>query len=283
MRGDDRPFRRGPSPRPLTLFYLAISVAILVSVFSISGATRAIPTASRPSWAAAPISTPAATSISAPNPSGTPIPTPAATPAPPPTPAADAAPGLSCPKCHFAPFAAATSTRRDVVLAAALTALKRVEYFLRTLRTTGTRARVVLFLDCPRTATPEWRRFFSACAVEPVFVNTSSSVLREVPKLSRYYFYYQWLSAHISEVDRVIHTDTFDVIFQSDPFTQSLNASRLYFMFEPVSISDSRWTASWISDCYNHSFFSKHGGKPVSCSGVTAGGGQPFLRPVVGP
>jgi hypothetical protein len=173
-----------------------------------------------------------------------------------------------------------TSTRRDVVLAAALTSIKRsrVECFLRTLRTTGTRARVILFLDAPDTRTPEWLRFFTACDIEPYYVNTSSSVLLEVPKMSRYYFYYQWLKDHLSEVDRILHTDTFDVIFQSDPFIPSLNASRLYFTFEPVSISASRWTASWISDCYGQSFFAKHGDGPVSCSGVTAGGGEPFFR-----
>jgi hypothetical protein len=137
---------------------------------------------------------------------------------------------------------------------------------------------VILFLDSPETATPTWLRFFAACEIEPVYVNTSSVILREVPKLSRYYFYYQWLSAHISEVDRVIHTDTFDVIFQSDPFLPSLNASRLYFTFEPVSVKDSRWTAGWISECYDGAFFKEHGRKPVSCSGVTAGGGEPFLR-----
>jgi hypothetical protein len=183
----------------------------------------------------------------------------------------------ACPPCHFTPLNPVTSTRRDVVLAAALTALKRVEYFLRTLRMTGTRARVILFLDSPSTATPEWRRFFSACEIEPVFVNTSSAVLREVPKLARYYFYYQWLKLHISEVDRVIHTDTFDVIFQSDPFLPALNSSRLYFTFEPVTIRDSRWTASWITECYGRSFFASHGDSPVSCSGVTAGGAAPFL------
>lgn len=182
-----------------------------------------------------------------------------------------------CPVCDFTPLRSPTSTKRDVVLAAALTALKRVEYFLRTLRTTGTNARVILFLDAEKTATPEWRRFFSACDIEPVFVNETSQVLRDSPKLTRYYYYYQWLKDHIDEVDRVIHTDTFDVIFQSDPFIPYLDASKLYFTFEPVTIGDSGWTSSWIRQCYGSKFISRYGDRAVSCSGVTAGGAKPFL------
>jgi hypothetical protein len=186
-------------------------------------------------------------------------------------------PKSSCPKCNFTPLNPVTSTRRDVVLGVALSAFVRVEYFLRTLRTTGTRARVILFLDSPRAAPPELLRFFTACDVEPVFINTNSSTLRRAPKLSRYYFYYQWLSAHLSEVDRVIHSDTFDVVFQSDPFIPALNASKMYFTSEMIPIRHSGWTASWIRLCYGRGFIAKHGREPVSCSGVTAGGGEVFL------
>jgi hypothetical protein len=95
--------------------------------------------------------------------------------------------------------------------------------------------------------------------------------------MARYYYYYEWLREHIAEVDRVLHSDTFDVIFQSDPFVPSLNSSKLYFTFEPVTIGESRWTARWITECYSHKFLEAHGAQPTSCSGVTAGGAKPFL------
>jgi hypothetical protein len=182
-----------------------------------------------------------------------------------------------CPACIFAPLREPTSTRRDVVLAAALTELKRVEYFLRTLRTTGTRARVILFLDDEKTATDDWLRFFSACDIEPVFVTHADAVVRSAPKLSRYYFYQQWLRAHIREVDRVIHTDTFDVIFQSDPFLPSIDAAKLYFTFEPVVLRDSHWTMNWMVQCFGKAAIAGWLDRPVSCSGVTVGGARPFL------
>jgi hypothetical protein len=185
--------------------------------------------------------------------------------------------GSSCPLCSFAPLHTPTSSRRDVILAAALTELKRVEYFLRTLRTTGTRARIILFLDNAETASVDWLRFFQACDIEPVFVEHVNPVIRSAPKLSRYYFYQQWLLKHIDEVDRVIHTDTFDVIFQSDPFLPHLNASKLYFTFEPVTLGDSHWTMQWIQQCYGKDSVKPFRRLPVSCSGVTAGGARPFL------
>ena len=40
--------------------------------------------------------------------------------------------------------------------------------------------------------------------------------------MTRYYYYHQWLSKHINEVDRVLHSDTFDVFFQSDPFREEM-------------------------------------------------------------
>jgi hypothetical protein len=183
-----------------------------------------------------------------------------------------------CPLCTFSPIHSPTSTRRDAILAASLSELKRVEYFLRTLRTTGTRARIILFLDNAKTASPGWRRFFKACDIEPVFIEHLNPVIHSAPKLSRYYFAQQWLRKHIDEVDRVIHTDTFDVIFQSDPFIPRFNASRLYFTLEPVTLGESHWTMEWMQQCYGRNAVKPFHDRRVSCSGVTAGGAKPFLK-----
>ena len=258
-------------------------------------------------------------------------------------------PKISCPACNFTPLFPPSSTRRDVVLAAALNKLKRVETFLRTLRMTGSQCRIILFLDNKNTIEPHFLRFFKTCDIEPVYVNNSNnSILIGGAKMTRYYYYQQWLSLHINEVDRILHTDTFDVIFQSDPFrddmlpinrnnesseksqyeskpilleniTQTHNdktknqtkilqenqiktrrkykqnynqkeeneeigkkdfelGNVLYFTFEPVSLGDSRWTASWVSQCYGPNILHKYRKMPVSCSGVTIGYGKAFLK-----
>ena len=182
-----------------------------------------------------------------------------------------------CPLCDFKPLHKPTSTRRDVVLAAALTEFKRVEYFLRTLRTTGSMARVILFLDNENKVSTDWLKFFAACDIEPVFISKQDPVIKSAPKLSRYYFYRQWLTNHINEVDRVLHTDTFDVIFQSDPFIPMITNDSLFFTFEPVTLGNSFWTNQWITQCYGNEIAYKYAKEPVSCSGVTVGGSQQFL------
>ena len=182
-----------------------------------------------------------------------------------------------CPLCDFVPLENATSTKRDVVLASALTELKRVEYFLRTLRTTKTNARIILFLDNREIVTNKWQSLFAHCDIEPVFVTHTSDVVKSAPKLSRYYFELEWLKGHIDEIDRVLHTDTFDVIFQSDPFIPTIDKDKLYFTYEPVNLKGSMWTEAWIKQCYGHQFANEHRKEPVSCSGVTIGGAKPFL------
>lgn len=128
-----------------------------------------------------------------------------------------------CPACNFTPLYPPTSTKRDVVLAAALNSIDRAEIFLRTLRMTGSRCRVILFLDSKQSIEPHFLRFFKSCEIEPVYVdNQNNKILIEGSKMTRYYYYHQWLSKHIDEVDRVLHSDTFDVFFQSDPFQDTL-------------------------------------------------------------
>ena len=88
---------------------------------------------------------------------------------------------------------------------------------------TGSRCRIILFLDSKKSIEPHYLRFFKTCEIEPVYVNNqNNTVLIGGSKMTRYYYYHQWLSKHIDEVDRVLHSDTFDVFFQSDPFKDDM-------------------------------------------------------------
>lgn len=128
-----------------------------------------------------------------------------------------------CPACNFTPLYPPSSSKRDVVLAAALNSITRAEVFLRTLRMTGSRCRIILFLDSKQSIEPFYLRFFKSCEIEPVYVdNRDDKVIIGGSKMTRYYYYHQWLSKHINEVDRVLHSDTFDVFFQSDPFREEM-------------------------------------------------------------
>lgn len=183
-----------------------------------------------------------------------------------------------CPGCSIMPIHSPTSTKRDVILAAALSGSKRVDYFVRTLRATGCRARIILFINESQPLTEGFTSIVQCCGVEVVYVNHDSYALTEVPKMSRYYFEQQWLQKHIKEVDRVIHSDTFDVIFQSDPFIPQISRHKLYFTFEPVILKESFWTNKWMDQCYGIDIIRKYSNEYISCSGVTAGGSKLYLE-----
>lgn len=222
-----------------------------------------------------------------------------------------------CPPCNFTPLYPPTSSRRDVVLAASLNSIEKAEIFVRTLRMTGSLCRIILFIDKNQKLSPHNFHFFSSCQVELVMVNNSNnSILISGSKMTRYYYYHQWLSKHIKEVDRVLHSDTFDVFFQSDPFSNemlpmteeeeinekenlhlSIKINRqhktflsqkvdrkierkniLYVSVEPVSLGSSIYTGIWFSKCYGASYFGQYNNYPVSCSGVTMGYSKTFLN-----
>jgi hypothetical protein len=116
------------------------------------------------------------------------------------------------PICSIKPLNSPSSTPRDVILAASFTRFKRIEYFIRTLRSTGTKARIILFIDKNKIR-QAWQYLFSVCNLELVLINASNEIVKFVPKVSRYYFYYQRLKQNINQFDRVLHSDTFDVKF----------------------------------------------------------------------
>jgi len=184
----------------------------------------------------------------------------------------------TCPLCKFSPFHEPSSSKHDVILASALSEMKRVEYFIRTLRTTGCRARVILFLDNLNQIDFYWKKILKLCDIEVVLVHYQSDVIHSAPKLSRYYHEYEWLKNNIKDVNRVLHTDTFDVIFQSDPFISDINESNLYFTLEPVTLSESLWTEKWIEQCYGLEVVQDFSSEFVSCSGVTLGGAKPYFK-----
>jgi hypothetical protein len=181
-------------------------------------------------------------------------------------------PRATCPLCAFAPLRGATSTRRDVVLASAFSDADSAEFFVRTLRSTGSRARIILFVSSPPS---HLLRLFRACDVEPVVVARMHATLAAAPRLARFYFYRQWLSRHAGEVDRVVHADALGAVFQSDPFFDGFNASRLYLGVEPVTIRQSHWTLQSLRQCYGDVAFAD---EPLTTAEVAGGGLTPFVE-----
>jgi hypothetical protein len=75
---------------------------------------------------------------------------------------------------------------------------------------------------------------------------------------------------------RVFHTDSFDVFFQSDPFTSQITHKHLYLVLEKPTINQSDWNSGWLIRAYNESVSKALGNFTVSCSGTVIGGYKQF-------
>ncbi|KAH0788900.1 hypothetical protein GPJ56_007195 [Histomonas meleagridis] len=92
----------------------------------------------------------------------------------------------------------------------------------------------------------------------------------------RYIAYNQFLSQTPFQFNRVLHTDSFDVFFQADPFTPDIDPNYLYFVMEQPLIMNSTWNSGWLVRAYNESVSKSLGKYLVSCSGTLIGGMNQF-------
>jgi hypothetical protein len=166
------------------------------------------------------------------------------------------------------------SSPRDLVISGIFGAEERVDRFVRTLRASGSEAAIVLITN--RSVEPSIASDYRKCGAEFFVMNTSRATDHFYPHSLRYIGYRQFLSATDRVFDRIFHTDSFDVFFQSDPFTRSIRRDRLYFVLERPTIGDSEWNTGWLIRAYNESISKALANFTVSCSGTVLGGAAQF-------
>lgn len=186
----------------------------------------------------------------------------------------------SCSLCNFIPRDfEIKSSYRDVVLFSAISDFKRVEYFIRTLKTTRTRARTVLFVDDKTEISDEDANLLSGCNVEVYrYIHGEGEVINKVPKMVRYYYEYDFIKNNINNINRVLHIDSYDVIFGSDPFGEEISDEKLYFTLENIKLKDSKWTLKWMKLCYEHESLLPFYHNEISCSGVIIGSARLYVK-----
>jgi hypothetical protein len=166
------------------------------------------------------------------------------------------------------------SSPKDLVIAAVFGGEERVSRFIRTLRSSGCQASVVFITN--RSVQPSIASDYRKCGAEFFLMNTSVATDHFYPHSLRYIGYRQYLSATDRVFDRIFHTDSFDVFFQSDPFTHSIRREKLYFVLERPTIRDSEWNTGWLIRAYNESISKALANFTVSCSGTVLGGADQF-------
>jgi hypothetical protein len=162
-----------------------------------------------------------------------------------------------CPLCSFKvprDGDIPNSSERDAILTLAVERLTNAHFFVRTLRTTGCRARCVFFVDsaAKSDSKPEFFTVLSGCGVQLVdlgtdpIVNLTKDFLRQI-------VYYQFVTTNSHEIDRVLVADLFDTFFQKDPFIESFQRDRIYYSDEGYPVSHDHWNRLWTTEVMENS------------------------------
>lgn len=170
------------------------------------------------------------------------------------------------------------STRRDVVLFFATAYGEGLELAIRSLRSTGAKCRIILFTSKNFRPIPQFAKMVEALNIE-IIPNCENTKKRDyVPHMIRFEFELEWLEKHSNEIDRVLHSDSFDVYFQGDPFANNIASDSLTFVVEPHCIRSCGWNLAWVRECYGGNIMGEMRRHFIVCSGSIAGGASDYIK-----
>jgi hypothetical protein len=189
----------------------------------------------------------------------------------------------SCLACNFTVRNSdPDSSPRDLVITTVLGSLTSIVPFVRTLRTTGSRATLVVLTDqvISAEANPSLSSFLDACGCSLLPVPKKDNIIHRASiseiYMARIQMCYDFLKERYWLFDRVLLADIFDTVFQGDPFYKGLgrdfvalseesfscsgnHRSAVKLLMDPVPVDD-RW---WSVKCKN--------------TGLMIGGARPLL------
>lgn len=151
--------------------------------------------------------------------------------------------------CQSNFFSSQFSSKSDVVFMFATHISSQAKLAIKSLRSTGTKARIILFTQVN----------FAPGGADIDFLNQHMVELQDkawapynmpfYASVVRFNCEFEWLNNHISEVRRILHADAFDVFYQRDPFENSVPEDKIVFVLEPVSIRKEKTIFSSMCDC----------------------------------
>lgn len=167
------------------------------------------------------------------------------------------------------------SSPNDLVITGVFGKEEKVYKFLRTLRTVGCKARVVIITNS--TIDSEIQKKIEKCGASIYKMKSTTKTHHMYPHSLRYVGYKEFLDKYKNNFNRILHADSFDVFYQSDPFTEEIKPQNLYFVMERPLIGNSSWNSGWLERAYNESVSKQLSDFQVSCSGTIIGGSEQFM------
>jgi hypothetical protein len=94
----------------------------------------------------------------------------------------------------------------------------------------------------------------------------------------RYQCEADWIGPRIRVLDRVMHSDSYDVFFQGDPFQPVIPRDKILLVMEDMQIADCDWNTQWIKECYGRSTWNRIKENNIVCTGIIAGSASEYVR-----
>ncbi|OHT02403.1 hypothetical protein TRFO_30538 [Tritrichomonas foetus] len=153
--------------------------------------------------------------------------------------------------------------------------------FVRSLRSTGCRANVVVITDntCINMTTEFMKSVFIKCGVNFINIgNVKSKYMKDLNTV-RIVIFLSFLSKYHRFIDRVLISDMCDLYFYYDPFTENITSESLIMSTECVTIHDSNVNMQWFMDISrrHHDNFMLFWDNLVVNNGFLIGGIQPII------
>lgn len=180
----------------------------------------------------------------------------------------------NCKLCDFTPVNLPNSTKRDAIFTMLTNFGPGSERLIRSLRTTGSQATIVIFTPNGVTL-PRW---VFDCGVLQIQSSPFTTRVKSSPYKMRWEWYYEYLKKNLYKYDRIFHTDAFDAFFFGDPFTFANDHSALYFQMEDKSLRSCPYNKKWILSCHFDMDRKRMLANTIACSGSLLGGAESFFK-----
>lgn len=179
-----------------------------------------------------------------------------------------------CQKSHFK---SNFSSPRDAILLYGTKLTSGLHLTIKSIRSTGSMARVILLTPKRSYFSSEDIKLLDKYKVElydDYFIPLNQKV---VPHMLRFNHELKWLMEREQDIDRILHTDSYDIFFQDDPF-KNIFHDDLIFVLEPHFIRNCGWNLNWFSQCYGENITRKYHNNFIICSGSIAGSVSNYVK-----
>ena len=181
--------------------------------------------------------------------------------------------------CKLSPPSYSSSNKRDVVLFSADSFHPGLELAIKTLRSSGCLCRIILLSSKKISIPHRSRKIFNELDVEIKDDCKNPDPSREyIPHMLRFELELNWLLENEKDIDRVFHSDAFDVMFQKDPFGSEITTKELLFILEPHCFRSCGWNLAWMKQCYGEEIMRDMMTNFIICSGSIIGGIKPYIK-----